>query len=366
MHRVDTPDKAVDLFGSGKHGYKDGSPPASSSTATDKDTFNALQEEIVGVVENAGDTLLKTNFAQLLSAIKHYHAAQALTSWDQIGDTSGVVNEIAYSATLEDYLAVGSGTVASLSIDGGATWAAKTKITGAVNDIHFANGLWVLVGSGGTVDIQTTADGTTYNNRLEIGGAEIFRSVWYEASVTRWVAVGDSGLIYSSTDATSWAAETPGSSYTGAFRSVIFSQGLFVAVGTGDEVQTSPDGDTWTRRTSPGDDDYIKIVHNGVTFVALQGDGGVFTSPDGIVWSEVASTESTVADMWVFGETLIIRGADNIWISSGAASSWRIMPQSAWPVFAAASSMADLASDGGRILCIGINSDLFRSMNAEL
>ncbi|MGM7973337.1 phage tail protein, partial [Yersinia enterocolitica] len=72
MHRIDTPTAQVDKFGAGKNGFTRGNPQTGvPSTALDDDYFDAVQEELAGVVEAAGFALNKANRAQLLAAIQH-------------------------------------------------------------------------------------------------------------------------------------------------------------------------------------------------------------------------------------------------------------------------------------------------------
>ena len=73
--------------------------------------------------------------------------------------------------------------------------------------------------------------------------------------------------------------------------------GLFVAVstsGTGNRVMTSPDGFTWTSRTSAADNNWREVVYgtpNGIgLFVAVADLGTVMTSPDGFTWTSRTST----------------------------------------------------------------------------
>lgn len=55
MDRINTATKALDLFGSGKHGFKDGNLAlAIQPTGLEAAFFNDLQEELVGVIEGAG------------------------------------------------------------------------------------------------------------------------------------------------------------------------------------------------------------------------------------------------------------------------------------------------------------------------
>lgn len=55
MQRIATATKATDLFGAGKHGFKDGDL-SQGITPTDLNAawFNAVQEELLSVIEAAG------------------------------------------------------------------------------------------------------------------------------------------------------------------------------------------------------------------------------------------------------------------------------------------------------------------------
>ncbi|WP_222424592.1 hypothetical protein [Yersinia massiliensis] len=71
MHRIDTPSAQIDKFGVGKNGFTRGNPQTGvPATALDDDYFDAIQEEIAGVVESTGVVLDKSNRTQLLTALK--------------------------------------------------------------------------------------------------------------------------------------------------------------------------------------------------------------------------------------------------------------------------------------------------------
>ncbi|MCF7963963.1 MAG: hypothetical protein K9L79_00320 [Methylobacter tundripaludum] len=71
MQRIDTATKFIDLFGAGKHGFRDGNKALGiAATQVNADLFNNVQEEICRVVEAAGITLDKTVFNQLLLALR--------------------------------------------------------------------------------------------------------------------------------------------------------------------------------------------------------------------------------------------------------------------------------------------------------
>lgn len=70
MQRINTINKATDLFGAGKHGYRPGNPATGQNpTECSPDAFNALQEEVASVIEGAGLALNPASNAQMLAAI---------------------------------------------------------------------------------------------------------------------------------------------------------------------------------------------------------------------------------------------------------------------------------------------------------
>ncbi|MBI3453381.1 MAG: hypothetical protein HY057_11265 [Rhodospirillales bacterium] len=71
MHRIDTTTKAPDLFGSGKHGFRDGNPSSGTpATGLDANFFNAIQEELARAVEASGVPLDVNNHGQVLQALR--------------------------------------------------------------------------------------------------------------------------------------------------------------------------------------------------------------------------------------------------------------------------------------------------------
>ncbi|HHT9074287.1 TPA: phage tail protein, partial [Edwardsiella tarda] len=80
MHRIDTPTAQKDKFGAGKNGFARGNPQTGTpATDLDNDYFDALQEEIVGVIEDAGIALDKSDRGQLLKAMKKHFQASDTT-----------------------------------------------------------------------------------------------------------------------------------------------------------------------------------------------------------------------------------------------------------------------------------------------
>ena len=109
-----------------------------------------------------------------------------------------------------------------------------------------------------------------------------------------FVAVAFSGYgtgdrVMSSPDGITWTTRT--SAADNNWKSVTYGAGLFVAVafsGVGNRVMTSPDGITWTIRASAADNSWNSVTYGAGLFVAIAGSGsidGVMTSPDGITWT---------------------------------------------------------------------------------
>lgn len=70
MRRISTPTAAQDLFGPGKHGFRNGDPAnAILATRLQAEWFNALQEEVATAVEQSGAALNPANSGQLSEAI---------------------------------------------------------------------------------------------------------------------------------------------------------------------------------------------------------------------------------------------------------------------------------------------------------
>jgi hypothetical protein len=70
MQRIATTTKSIDLYGAGKHGFKNGDL-ATGVLPTDLDAawFNGAQEELLNAIEENGMAADPNNFSQLAKAI---------------------------------------------------------------------------------------------------------------------------------------------------------------------------------------------------------------------------------------------------------------------------------------------------------
>ncbi len=130
-----------------------------------------------------------------------------------------------------------------------------------------------------------------------------FRDAVYAAG--RFVAVGDAGLIWTSTDGLSWTQQSAGT--TENFYKITYGAGLYVAVGVHGQIYTSPNGATWTQRNPPTGDSLVALVYNGSSqFVTAGVLGRLMTSPNGITWTDRNRWTGEEVDAMCYGNGLYI------------------------------------------------------------
>lgn len=253
MRRINTATKAVDLFGAGKHGFKNGDLAAGSApTDLDADWFNEQQEELAGLVENAGLVLAPGTRTQVRSAIEILirrragmvatagGTADAITA-DLSPDLAALANGVLVSIRAENANATTTptfapdGLVAKTIVKGNNQALVAGDIAGAghILDLQYDLTLdkWVLLnpatavnalGFGQTVQNVTAsrAISTTYTNTT---GRPIFVHVRIlsNTAAASSVSITVAGVVYASTTVAASGYGTqvcaivpPGATYT--------------------------------------------------------------------------------------------------------------------------------------------------------
>lgn len=83
MKRIDTAGRAIDLFGAGKPGFKEGNPATDDPpTIVDASWPNHVQEEIARAIEGFGIALDGAKYDQLLTALKRGGLVSALVTFN--------------------------------------------------------------------------------------------------------------------------------------------------------------------------------------------------------------------------------------------------------------------------------------------
>ena len=203
-----------------------------------------------------------------------------------------------------------AGAVIATSPDG-VTWTAQTSPFdggfGEVLGLAWNGSLWVAVGSSadGAHAVMTSPDGVTWTEQSNPFDGGYGAGVAWNGSL--FVAVGSvAGVgqtIMTSPDGSTWTLRT--SPFDGGFgQCVAWNGSLWVAGGqdafptSSTLIATSPDGVTWTRRTTPWDglanDPYPNAIAWSSTesqfvaaiFVSGASALAIGTSPDGVTWTE--------------------------------------------------------------------------------
>jgi hypothetical protein len=126
------------------------------------------------------------------------------------------------------------------------------------------------------------------------------------------VIVGEADTIWTSPDGISWTTRTSGISET--LLTVSYNgKDLWVAVGTSGTIITSPDSVTWTARTSGTANDINSVAFDGKNlWVAAGVNGTILTSSDGIAWT--TQTSGTANDLGG-----VLYNDKDLWVVVGAA-----------------------------------------------
>ena len=144
--------------------------------------------------------------------------------------------------------------------------------------ISFGHGIFVAVGESGS--LYTSSDGTTWKG-LRSGTNQSLLDAVYGGGT--FVAVGRGGTILTSPDGITWTLRSSGTGHD--LNGVGYGQGIFVAVGDRGAILSSSDGVSWAARDSGTHQWLKKVAYGSGTFVAAGGNGTLLTSPDGAAWT---------------------------------------------------------------------------------
>lgn len=185
-------------------------------------------------------------------------------------------------------IVVGDSGLIYKSTDLGESWTPLTSGTVfAIYSIAAANGVWIAGIGGGTM-LRSEDEGVTWTT-LSTGAfapGKQCDALAFGGGV--WVAGWSPGVLARSLDnGLTWSAVTsPFNYYNDEILDIVFANGLFVASGGTNTLATSPDGLTWTLRSSglTGTLDNTGLAYgNGLWIVANGTD--MATSTDGITWT---------------------------------------------------------------------------------
>ena len=212
-----------------------------------------------------------------------------------------------------------------------STWKRLTTGTGENRmGIVYAGGRFVVptfrtdpIANTTVVPILVSTDGVRWsraNGSTALNAANLY-SVAYAQNL--YVAVGDGGRIFTSTNATDWTAQTSGVSTT--LSAVTAAPNGFVAAGSSGAIVSSPDGTSWTVRSSG-----ITTTLNGAAFgagrfVLVGNNGAILQSADGATWTTAASgvTATLITTRWFDNIGFLAAGNSGTMLSSTDGVTWQ-------------------------------------------
>jgi len=211
------------------------------------------------------------------------------------------------------------------SLSAGILGTSSATITAAqiTSQIQFLDNTAVIVDIPTTTTTTATpaVPGATWTARI-LPSSQVWRSVTYANGV--FVAVGNGTAVATSPDGITWTDRTMPSS--ALWWSVTYGNGVFVAVAGGTSLSTaaatSPDGITWTSRTLPNSLYWNSVTFGNGVFVAVATLNSVAaTSPDGITWTARVLPSSTTWFSVSFGNGGFVAVSGGNAVSTIAATS---------------------------------------------
>jgi photosystem II stability/assembly factor-like uncharacterized protein len=230
----------------------------------------------------------------------------------------------------------GPGGASSLQVNAaphttGATWAnaaaspandlfgiGYTSLTTCSNNALSASGNFVAVGANGAIFTSLITDGMANGLPDQIGWTNhtvtgfphtLYAVTGYATNqnnlstpALRWVAVGEGGASFVSTDAKAeiWSPGTTYDPNIPTLRALTQVGGIFWAVGdvatTGSTatILSSSDGITWTSHATGSTYKSLNGITHGTIYVAVGESGTILTSADGNTWTSQASVSTSI------------------------------------------------------------------------
>ena len=226
----------------------------------------------------------------------------------------------------------------------------------SLNAVTSGGGTFVAVGDDGL--IATSTDGVVWTRR-ESGDDEDLRGVAWNG--TRYIAVGLGGPILASDDATIW--RPVGTPFELPLVGVTWSGSRFIAVGDGATILSSEDGEAWEAAATGGGEWVLRAVACGGGACVTGGsylwsthyEGTMLRSTDGLTWQPVAVESDFRLQafdlMWTGGRFVAVGSSVDMpmvgWSDIG--ESWEFGPT----VTGGPPNYSAVATDGLEILVFG-------------
>ena len=201
-----------------------------------------------------------------------------ITVTDSAGNVSNTLAITSFTVDTSPgvFVAVGYDGNIIRSTDNGTNWDNATSPTeNHLEEVTFGNNTFVAVGRSGNI-VRSTDNGSSFDN-VSSGTDQHLYGVTYGNNT--FVTVGRGGKIYTSPDGTTWTFRTSGilTNLMGA----TFGNNTFLAVGIdGKIVRSTDNGTTWDNSTSPTENTINGVGFGNNIFVGVGNSGNIVRSSD--------------------------------------------------------------------------------------
>jgi hypothetical protein len=253
--------------------------PSGQALAADLSTWHLRNMRLASAASGNGIYVAVGKYGFIMRSIDG-------TTWTSV--SSGVeddLNSVAYGNGV--FVTVGGNTV--LVSSDGLTWNEYTPPTGFSSySITFGNGIFVAVDSNPN-SVFISSDGINWSLPVTLPSATTLTDISYGDNL--FVVVGHGGKVVTSPNGTSWTLETPVTTNTLWQVTYGAGPGVYVAVGESGTVMTSPNGHAWTVQASGISQTLMTVGYGGNGFVTSGSNsssdaGHIWTSPTGSGWTE--------------------------------------------------------------------------------
>jgi len=265
-----------------------------------------------------------------LGAFSGWSFADALDHWTAANIVSNFPNPYGVFFTgltygNSHYVGIGQYASAEMSFaqtsSDGMNWS-KSSFSPLMNlsDVAFNDGTFVAVGGFGVANIWHSDDGNTWTGvTSDMGFSRVI------TGGNLFVAVGGGQTnrqIFTSPDGITWTSRTSGSPITDVhpIPDVAYGAGLFVAVDAAQHFYTSSGGLTWTRRTNSYFAGRVNFA-NGL-FIAPVSAGSNLLSSDGISWGLATNNTAAIFKRIIYVAGYYLAISDTNLFTSVDATNW--------------------------------------------
>jgi hypothetical protein len=247
-------------------------------------------------------------------------AGTILTSTDGIEWEAGISGTAANLKCItygdSQFVAVGSGSL--LTSTDGVQWVNKSVENNMdINSIAIGNGIFVAAAFDA---MYTSSDGIVWKQTLP-PTCHSLKFVLYAAGT--FMVVGEWGQLYTSTDGITWMNNSsPGEIYCWYY-SAAYGNGVYVVVGYGRIILSSPDANSWTCRSWTNFHTLNTVTFGNGKFLAAGGKGTIISSSDAIAWKMNESGSDAELFSATFGkDRYIVAGQGGTILTSPDCTTW--------------------------------------------